>query len=54
VDAFERITCPNLYLDEEDNKTKKISRSNEGCYRTYLACPKCKIEWKYQIDGNPD
>jgi len=54
VTAFERITCPELYLEEFYTKSKKISRSNEGCFRTYIGCPRCKIEWKYQIDGNPD
>lgn len=45
VDAFDRITKPELYLDAKiDNKNKAISRTNDGCYKTYIACPRCKVE----------
>jgi hypothetical protein len=32
-----------------------IMRSNEGCYRTTVCCPRCKQPWSEgTLDGNPD
>ena len=49
VNAYERLSQPELYLDEEvDNgkpKHKKIGRGNHGCYITRVDCPRCKMEW---------
>lgn len=55
VNAFDRITKPEQYLDEPTGKkkAKSISRSNEGCYTTWLACPRCKEQWGTNLDGNP-
>lgn len=30
-------------------KAKTIARSNEGCYRTRIFCPRCKEEWGLPI-----
>lgn len=50
VNAYERLSQPELYLEEEkDDKKKKVMRSNDGCHRTEVFCPRCTAEW-----GNPD
>jgi len=55
VKAFERLSSPDLIAEEKatssrsrgDPKEKlfQISRSNEGCERTRVFCPKCKVAW---------
>ena len=53
VSAFERMSKPELYVDEEEEargrkkaqKPVKISRSNHGCYKTPIFCPRCDMEW---------
>eukprot|EP00966_Prymnesium_polylepis_P249252 5762501-Prymnesium_polylepis.1 len=46
--AFEALTAP-----VPDAKGKKagpaVGRSNDGCYRTKVRCPRCKAHW-----GGPD
>lgn len=66
VRAYERLSQP---LVEDDvfmeatktskgtakSQTKTISRSNEGCYRTRVCCPRCKQPWSEgTLDGNPE
>lgn len=34
-------------------KAKAISRSNEGCYRTTVFCPRCREEWGVPVQGLP-
>ena len=62
VKAFETLSSPEL-IEEIENKSKggnknkpvAISRSNEGCYRTRISCPRCKQPWSENtLDGNPD
>ena len=31
-----------------------IARSNENCFRTAFACPRCKVEFNWPSSGNPD
>jgi hypothetical protein len=53
VSAFERMSQPDLYVEEEgeedgkefNSKPLRISRSNDGCYRTVVKCPCCKEPW---------
>lgn len=64
VRAFESLTMPELI--EEVAQTKKkgekggkgsvaIARSNDGCYRTRVCCPRCKQPWNEgTLDGNPE
>ena len=71
VRAFERLSAPNveddIFMSEEkggkSNKkggrkatsTAAISRSNEGCFRTRVRCPRCREVWSEGgLDGNPD
>mmetsp|Transcript_2682 Transcript_2682/g.4029 ORF Transcript_2682/g.4029 Transcript_2682/m.4029 type:complete len:562 (-) Transcript_2682:123-1808(-) len=67
VRAFERLSQPEVTDDvfmQESSKTGKkgsskspsgIARSNEGCYRTRVKCPRCKQCWSEgTLDGNPD
>lgn len=61
VRAFERLTQPEIAdqvpeaRDEKGKKMAKIQRSNVGCKRTALACPRCKVGWsKSKLEGNPD
>ena len=32
----------------------KIARSNAGCFRTAVHCPRCKQAWGEKVEGNPD
>jgi hypothetical protein len=60
--AFERLSQPELYMDEEDagpgkkgKKAKRIARSNLGCKRTRVRCPRCSVPWsESSVEGNPD
>jgi hypothetical protein len=52
VSAFERLSKPELFVDEEEEsrgrkkaKVVKISRSNQGCFKTPIHCPRCDMEW---------
>mmetsp|Transcript_2272 Transcript_2272/g.2095 ORF Transcript_2272/g.2095 Transcript_2272/m.2095 type:complete len:585 (-) Transcript_2272:113-1867(-) len=60
VNAYERISQPDLVADgpQARNAKKKaaaISRSNEGCRRTRVRCPRCKNPWsETSVEGNPD
>jgi hypothetical protein len=70
VRAFERLSAPDMeddiFMSEEtggkkgakkgtSTSTQAISRSNEGCYRTRVRCPRCKETWSEGgLDGNPD
>ncbi len=45
VTAFERACTPPSVGDSKTSKTKTISRSNEGCVRTVIKCPRCKQAW---------
>lgn len=50
VNAYERLSQPELFLEEEeDDKKKKVMRSNDSCHRTQVFCPRCSAEW-----GLPD
>ena len=42
VNAFEHLSKPELYADEDlpEKKATAISRSNEGCVRTTMQCPR--------------
>lgn len=66
VNAYERISQPELLVEEEEGfkgtskgkKKKKvatISRSNVGCKRTRVCCPRCKNPWsESSVEGNPE
>ncbi|KAJ1407020.1 hypothetical protein B484DRAFT_456666 [Ochromonadaceae sp. CCMP2298] len=61
VQAFERLSSPEIIEEVEASKKKgapkpaAISRSNEGCFRTRVCCPRCKQPWNEgSLDGNPD
>ena len=61
VTAFDILSSPDLVVTEAQSGGKKgskaptISRSNEGCYRTRVCCPRCKQPWSEGgLDGNPD
>ncbi|KAJ6630191.1 hypothetical protein Bhyg_16788 [Pseudolycoriella hygida] len=52
VNAYERMSQPELFLEEEDDKKKKkVMRSNDGCHRTDIFCPRCKSEWGLPASG---
>ena len=55
VSAYERLSQPELFSKDEDKDTKKkaksLARSNQGCYRTKLFCPRCRSEWGLPISG---
>jgi len=60
VNAFERISQPELVEEVEgkkkgEKKAAAISRSNTGCKRTRVCCPRCKNPWsESSLEGNPD
>eukprot|EP00993_Chasmostoma_nieuportense_P007669 NODE_934_length_1753_cov_7.199877_g876_i0.p1 GENE.NODE_934_length_1753_cov_7.199877_g876_i0~~NODE_934_length_1753_cov_7.199877_g876_i0.p1 ORF type:complete len:561 (-),score=123.61 NODE_934_length_1753_cov_7.199877_g876_i0:71-1699(-) len=54
VFAFETVTRPETVEAPLTNKTTTIARSNAGCYRTKVKCPRCKVEWGAPVEGNPD
>lgn len=68
VKAFEHLSSPDyVAIDEEEEKSSRskkkqqqgdvlsLARSNEGCYRTRICCPRCKQPWSEgSVDGNPD
>jgi len=58
VNAYERISQPELIEEVGPKKGQKkkqaISRSNEGCKRTRVCCPRCKNPWsETSVEGNP-
>ena len=58
VTAFERISEPEPEKEEAQGKgrgkaeakARTISRSNEGCFRTGVMCPRCKEEWGKPVE----
>jgi hypothetical protein len=59
VNAYERISQPDLVeevtLKKGQKKATAISRSNDGCKRTRVRCPRCKKPWsESSVEGNPD
>ena len=64
VKAFEYLSTPDIMEDEGPRvdssarqtakKPQFLVRSNEGCYRTKVCCPRCKEPWSEgTLDGNP-
>jgi hypothetical protein len=60
VTAYETLTSPD-YIPSDESATKKgkkktaqISRSNEGCFRTHVCCPRCSSRWGDKVEGNPE
>ena len=52
VSAYEALQAPEMTAgDVARPKTKTINRSNEGCFRTVIECPRCKAPWGESIDG---
>jgi len=61
VNAYERISQPDLVEEATamakngKKKAATIARSNAGCYRTRVRCPRCKNPWsETSVEGNPD
>jgi hypothetical protein len=60
VTAYETLTSPD-YIPSDESAPKKgkkkaaqISRSNEGCFRTLVYCPRCSARWGDKVEGNPE
>jgi DnaJ domain len=58
VRAFERLSCPSYATDfapaTGKDKVVTIARSNEGCHRTRVCCPRCIQPWSEgTLDGSP-
>jgi hypothetical protein len=50
VVAFETLSSPQTDDDTDANKGKRrkverVQRSNDGCYKTRIHCPRCHIRW---------
>lgn len=62
VNAYERLTRPELVEDAAPvakkgaKRRKAISRSNVGCERTRVCCPRCESPWSESssVEGNPE
>eukprot|EP00906_Rhabdomonas_costata_P026344 RCo037515 len=57
VHAFESLTRPSVEeprrSSAKEKAVKTVARSNDGCFRTHVLCPRCKVEWGQNIEGNP-
>ena len=56
VRAFDDLTKPPAPTDEGvsgKNKQTTISRSNDGCFKTKIFCPRCDAEWFMPDSGGP-
>ena len=60
VRAYERLSAPDAPADAAPSagaggaKVATLARSNQGCYRTQVCCPRCKTAWGDAVDGNPE
>jgi hypothetical protein len=57
VKAFERLSAPELPSESKSSgpKAQTLARSNDGCFRTRVCCPRCKQPWSESgLDGNPE
>lgn len=58
VTAFERLSQPELYEEKQSttkaSSKKTIMRSNKGCFRTRIGCPRCHSAWGLPLSGLPD
>eukprot|EP00927_Polykrikos_kofoidii_P003453 TRINITY_DN11373_c0_g1_i1.p1 TRINITY_DN11373_c0_g1~~TRINITY_DN11373_c0_g1_i1.p1 ORF type:complete len:500 (-),score=78.17 TRINITY_DN11373_c0_g1_i1:328-1827(-) len=54
VHAFDRTQAGCSLTSVEPSKQKALARSNEGCFRTEVQCPRCKVKWGASCEGNPD
>lgn len=61
VKAFDRVSSPAVYADDESSggnggsNMKTLARSNQGCKRTRLCCPRCEEPWsERKMEGNPE
>ena len=47
VSAFEWFSNPEGAEPEKRERKKKTQfvRSNDGCHKTYVGCPRCTMEW---------
>eukprot|EP00667_Euglena_gracilis_P007866 EG_transcript_7952 len=57
VSAFETLSRPEAPSSKEGPRKPKgpmIARSNEGCHRTGIVCPRCRVDWGSNVEGNPD
>lgn len=52
VSAYDSLSQPDMTKAQTTQpKTKTINRSNEGCFRTVVHCPRCKAPWGEAVDG---
>jgi hypothetical protein len=52
--AFEVLTAPEVSLPSGKKKGANeptVGRSNHGCYRTKVLCPRCKASWGHKDSG---
>lgn len=59
VKAFDRVSSPTVVDSDSSSGNasdqKTIARSNQGCKRTRVCCPRCKEPWsERKLEGNPD
>lgn len=53
VSAFDQTQAPPPTVDVKRTGQKALDRSNEGCFRTEICCPRCKELWGRPVEGNP-
>ena len=58
VVAFDTLSNPTADDDDDDDnnggkrrKVQRVQRSNAGCYKTRIHCPRCKIQWGTSLLG---
>jgi len=56
VSAFDRTTQASAAaaVRSKGPGVATLARSNEGCYRTEVMCPRCHVPWGQKCEGNPD
>lgn len=54
VSAFDFTQMRAANISTEKVQRATLARSNDGCYRHDILCPRCECPWGKSVDGNPD
>lgn len=54
VAAFDYTQQKGLRVDTGLPQHATLSRSNEGCFKHEILCPRCEGPWGKKVEGNPD
>lgn len=54
VAAFDLTQMKGVPMSTQKTQHATIARSNEGCFKHQILCPRCEGPWGKSSDGNPD